>query len=48
MAFHIVGFLDECKEIEENGLMDLRKVLSSNTVLSKELKKSRCKSRYKK
>ena len=40
MAFHIVGSLEECKEIEENGLMDLRKVLSSNTVLSKELKKA--------
>ena len=40
IAFHIVGSLDECKEIEENGLMDLRKVLSKNTVLGKELKKA--------
>lgn len=39
IAFHIVGSLDECKEIEENGLMDLRKVLANNTVLGKELKK---------
>ena len=39
MAFHIVGSLDECKEIEKNGLMNLRKVLSNNTFLGKELKK---------
>lgn len=39
IAFHIVGSLDECKEIEESGLMDLRKVLANNTVLGKELKK---------
>lgn len=27
MAFHVVGALDECKEIRENGLMNLQKVL---------------------
>lgn len=40
IAFHIVGSLDECKEIKENDLIDLRKVLSNNTVLAKELKKA--------
>lgn len=39
VAFHIVGSLDECKEIKENGLEDLQKVLSSDTTLSRELKK---------
>jgi hypothetical protein len=31
MAFHVVGALDECKEIKSNGLMNLQMVLSGNT-----------------
>lgn len=37
MAFHVVGALDECKEIRENGLMNLQEVLKRDTVISKAL-----------
>lgn len=40
VAFHITGSLDECKEVKENGLVDLQKVLSNDTTLSRELKKA--------
>lgn len=40
MAFHIVGSLDECREIKTNGLMDLQKVLSQDTMLKRMLEKS--------
>lgn len=38
MAFHILGSLDDCKEIKECGLMNLQMVLSRNTILSELLK----------
>lgn len=37
MAFHVVGALDECKEIRENGLMNLQEVLKQDTVISRML-----------
>lgn len=37
MAFHVVGALDECKEIRENGLMNLQEVLKRDTVISRAL-----------
>lgn len=40
MAFHVLGSLDGCKEIKENGLMNLQDVLSSNTTLCKLLGKA--------
>lgn len=39
MAVHVLGSLDECKEIKEKGLMNLQKVLDSRTKLSILLKK---------
>lgn len=39
MAFHVVGTLDECKEIRKNGLMNLQEVLKRDTVLSRMLNK---------
>lgn len=39
MAFHVVGSIDECSEIKANGLMDLQKVLSTNTTLKRMLAK---------
>ena len=33
-AFHIVGSLDDCAEIKRNGLKNLQKVLSEDTLLS--------------
>jgi hypothetical protein len=35
MAFHVVGSLDECKEIKSKGLMNLQDVLSSDTSLKR-------------
>ncbi|NCB25349.1 MAG: hypothetical protein EOM62_07745 [Bacteroidia bacterium] len=35
VAFHIVGSLDDCAEIKKNGLINLQKVLSENTILSR-------------
>lgn len=40
MAFHVVGSLDECREIKENGLMNLQSVLSKETILKKLLEKA--------
>lgn len=40
IAFHIVCSLDECREIKINGLMDLQKVLSQDTMLKRMLEKS--------
>lgn len=40
MAFHVLGALDDCKEIKENGLMNLQAVLAGNTIMSSLLKKS--------
>lgn len=37
MAFHVVGALDKCKEIRENGLMNLQEVLKRDTVISRAL-----------
>lgn len=37
IAFHILGALDECNEIKENGLRNLQEVLSSNTILRRNL-----------
>jgi hypothetical protein len=37
IAFHVVGALDECKEIRENGLMNLQEVLKRDTVISRTL-----------
>ena len=37
MAFHVVGALDKCKEIRENGLMNLKEVLKRDTVISRAL-----------
>ena len=36
-AFHVVGALDDCKEIRENGLMNLQEVLKRDTVISRAL-----------
>ncbi|MFR2381831.1 hypothetical protein [Thomasclavelia spiroformis] len=38
IAFHVIGTLDNCKEIKEKGLMNLQEVLSKNTLLCKLLK----------
>ena len=38
IAFHVVGTLDNCKEIKEKGLMNLQEVLSNNTLLCRLLK----------
>jgi len=38
MAFHVLGSLDDCKEIRQNGLMNLQEVLSRDTILSRLLK----------
>lgn len=40
MAFHVVGSLDECREIKENGLMNLQMVLSEETTLKRLLEKA--------
>lgn len=40
MAFHIVGSLDECREIKEKGLMNLQKVLSEDTTLKRLLERA--------
>ena len=40
MAFHVVGSLDNCREIKENGLMNLQEVLTRDTILKKLLDKS--------
>ena len=40
MAFHVVGSLDGCEEIRTNGLMNLQKVLSSETILKRMLDKA--------
>lgn len=40
MAFHVVGSLDNCREIKENGLMNLQEVLSRDTILKKMLTKT--------
>ena len=37
MAFHVVGALDDCKDIRENGLMNLQEVLKRDTVISRML-----------
>lgn len=37
MAFHVVGALDDCKDIRENGLMNLQEVLKRDTVISRTL-----------
>lgn len=37
MAFHVVGALDDCKDIRENGLMSLQEVLKRDTVISRML-----------
>lgn len=34
IAFHVVGALDDCKDIRENGLMNLQEVLKRDTVIS--------------
>ncbi len=38
IAFHILGSLDECQEIKKNGIMNLQRVLSEETILSNLLK----------
>lgn len=38
LGFHVVGSLDECREIRSQGLKNLQKVLSENTQLSRMLK----------
>lgn len=40
MAFHVVGSLDGCREIKENGLMNLQAVLSEDTTMRKLLEES--------
>lgn len=40
MAFHILGSLDNCQEIKRNGLINLQKVLSRDTLLHKLLLKA--------
>lgn len=37
MAFHVVGALDNCKDIRENGLMNLQEVLKRDTIISRML-----------
>lgn len=37
MVFHVVGALDDCKDIRENGLMNLQEVLKHDTVISRKL-----------
>ena len=37
MAFHIIGVLDDCKEIQKKGLMNLQEVLSNDTILNRQL-----------
>lgn len=37
-GFHVVGSLDECREIRSQGLRNLQKVLSGDTLLSRMLK----------
>ena len=37
MAFHIIGALDDCKEIQKKGLMNLQEVLSNDTILNRQL-----------
>ena len=39
MAFHVLGSLDECREIKANGLMNLQAVLSRDTTLKRLLDK---------
>lgn len=39
-AFHVVGALDECKEIKSNGLINLQMVLSGNTSFNRLLNKA--------
>ncbi|MBQ6529542.1 MAG: hypothetical protein IJI39_01285 [Clostridia bacterium] len=34
-AFHITGSLDDCKEIKQNGLKNLQKVISEDTLISR-------------
>lgn len=40
MAFHVLGSLDDCKEIRNNGLINLQEALSRDTVLHRLLKKA--------
>ena len=40
ICFHILGSLDECREIKENGLRNLRYVLAENTILNRLLNKA--------
>ncbi len=40
MAFHVLGSLDDCKEIQKKGLMNLQSVLIDDTILSSLLRKS--------
>ena len=40
MAFHVVGSLDECREIKEKGLMNLQTVLSEETTLKRLLERA--------
>lgn len=37
MAFHVVGALDECKEIKNKGIMNLQDVLRGDTIFSRKL-----------
>ena len=39
MAFHITASLDNCAEVRENGLINLQKVLSEDTILRRILNK---------
>ncbi|MEG0641408.1 MAG: hypothetical protein RR515_02325 [Clostridium sp.] len=40
IGFHVVGSLDGCMEIRKNGLKNLKKVLSQNTMLNRVLRKN--------
>ena len=39
IAFHVLGSLDNCNEIRQNGLKNVQMVLSTNTILSRGLNK---------
>lgn len=39
IGFHVTGSLDECEEIRTNGIRNLQKVLSENTIVRKVLRK---------
>lgn len=38
-AYHVVGSIDECKEINQDGILNLQMVLSHDTIISKMLMK---------